>query len=260
MRESSPSASASTKAGLPIRHRVPSTCPSIPRPATSCASLEVTVGSAYSLKASASGCCEFDSSAAAIERACAGSRSLVVSVEIRRGRPSVRVPVLSSMTVSTLARPSIASGRMTSTPSLARRELAAANATGVAIESAHGQVATSTARTAGKARAGSITYQASPTKVVSSRIRTMNHEAIRSAARPKRGRSLCARSSNRTRPCKVDSAGRWVTSSVIAAPALIEPPSRGSPWARRLGSDSPVTSDSSTSAALLNTLPSTGMI
>ena len=87
----------------------------------------------------------------------------------------------------------------------------------------------------------------------------MNQDAMRSAARPRRGRCARACSSIRTSACSVDSCGALVTSSSSIAPALIEPPSSSSPVARRCGIDSPVTSDSSTTALAEQTRPSTGI-
>ena len=180
-------------------------------------------------------------------------------MRVIRGAPAVSVPVLSSMTVSIVARPSTASARITSTPSWASRELAAAIAAGVASDSAQGHVATSTASIAGKARVGSISCQITPTSTVSNKMRTTNHDAMRSAASPRRGRSLCARSSKRTSSCKVDSPGRRLTRKPSAPPALTAPPGMASCRTRRCGSDSPLSSDSSIKAPSLVRVPSTGI-
>ncbi len=62
------------------------------------------------------------------------------------GWPWVKVPVLSTTTMSTLASRSNASGRVTRSPRRASRVVAAAIAAGVASDKAHGQVTTSTSQ------------------------------------------------------------------------------------------------------------------
>src|SRR5256885_5504873 len=93
------------------------------------------------------------------------------------GFPFVRVPVLSNTTVSIRARRSIASGLTTSRPSRARRELTAANVAGVAKDSAHGQVTTSTAKVAVITYDGSITPQYTATELARIRVHTEKSDA-----------------------------------------------------------------------------------
>ena len=81
------------------------------------------------------------------------ARALSRCTSSMRGCPRVSVPVLSNTIRSALARHSSARPRVTSRPQRASRVVAAASAAGVASDSAHGQVTTSTASTVGKARA-----------------------------------------------------------------------------------------------------------
>ena len=64
---------------------------------------------------------------------------------VRRGLPSVSVPVLSTISVSTFSISSSASAFFTSTPARAPRPVATMMDIGVARPSAHGQAMISTA-------------------------------------------------------------------------------------------------------------------
>ena len=96
--------------------------------------------------ARASGCSLALSAAAAS----ASSSSAVVagvaaSIATTRGRPSVRVPVLSTSRVVAWASRSSASASFTSTPAWAPRPMPVTSETGVARPSAQGQAMMSTA-------------------------------------------------------------------------------------------------------------------
>ena len=105
---------------------------------------------------------------------------------------SVSVPVLSKMTVSMLARDSIACMRRTSTPRLASAPAVVSMAVGVASDSAQGQVTTSTATAAIKARAGSVRHQNAAAKTAASNTKARKGLAIRSASNARRGLSVAA--------------------------------------------------------------------
>ena len=161
---------------------------------------------------------------------------------------SVSVPVLSSTTVSMRASRSMASARVTSTPRRASLAVAAASATGVASDSAQGQVTTSTASTAGKARAGSTNHQHTAVATASTRITPTNQLAARSARRTSRGRSVRARSCSATMEASVELLTECTVTSVSGSPTFTLPPRISSPAWRRMAADSPVSSDSSSIA------------
>ena len=97
------------------------------------------------LNALETGCRECSARAAAMATASSGETPERVSTEPKTIASRVRVPVLSNTRVSTVARLSNACNLRTSTPLRASDPAAASMAAGVARDSAHGQVTTSTA-------------------------------------------------------------------------------------------------------------------
>ena len=111
---------------------------------------------------------------------------------------SVKVPVLSKMTVSILASDSIACILRTSTPWRASNPAEVNIAVGVASDSAHGQVTTSTATAAISARDGSVGHQNTTAKAAASNTKIRNGFATRSASTARRGFSVAACAINAT--------------------------------------------------------------
>ena len=175
-------ASAATNSGRPTRTRTPSTLPSTPSPAV-CRNSPTTgagvdaVSAAASCSARARGCSDRASTAAASAIACAGDVPPVVSHVASRTQPSVNVPVLSRTTCVTRANDSSALLRASTTPARASDPAAAANAAGVARDSAHGQDTTSSATVTGSARSGSNCHQTSAVPKASSSKAPTNHAA-----------------------------------------------------------------------------------
>ena len=147
----------------------------------------------------------------------------------------VKVPVLSTTTMSTFANRSRASGRVTRRPRRASRVVAAATAAGVASDKAQGQVTTSTANAAGSAREGSTKSQNVAAHVASVTVSTTNQEATRSAVWAIEARSACVRSSSPTMLANIDSDVRvvgdanWLTYVDGAA----DVPHRSRAWVER---------------------------
>ena len=113
--------------------------------------------SAASAMARATGCSDRRSMAAARRSASSSDQGRQEIVSVRRGRPSVSVPVLSKATVSTSASASIASALRKSMPSSAAFPEPTITDTGVANPMAQGQamINTDTAATSANGNAGS---------------------------------------------------------------------------------------------------------
>src|SRR5690606_14678501 len=125
-------------------------------------------------------------------------------------------------------------------------------ATGAARISGHGVATTRTAT----ARTGSPeTSQASPASTSDS---GRNQAAYRSARRTNGALSAEACSTSRAMPEYVDSAAVVVARRSNAPPALTTPEGTPSPAGRVTGAASPVSADSSRTAASRSTRPSTG--
>ena len=134
---------------LPTRYVVPCTAPSVPRPGTArTLSGEATANccaSAAAPTARASGCSLPLCIEATAAITCAASSPGTTSNAVRRGLPTVRVPVLSNATTSTLCASSSACASLIRMPCFAATPVPAMMAAGVARPSAHGQAMTSTA-------------------------------------------------------------------------------------------------------------------
>ena len=136
-------------AALPRATSRPATRPLIPFPGTASMSVAscsaIPRASAPWTIAAASGCSDPRSTEAA--RASSSPSPVpapMVSTSVSSGVPAVRVPVLSTTSVSTCARLSSAAASRTSTPSRAPRPVATMIDMGVASPSAHGQAMTRT--------------------------------------------------------------------------------------------------------------------
>ena len=141
--------SSAISLALPRATDWPSTTPLTPMPVTASKSVasarDTPRSSAPATMASASGCSEPRSRLAARRNTSASSCPSSGSTATSFGLPSVRVPVLSTISVSTLAKPSSASAFLISTPACAPRPVAVMIDIGVASPSAQGQAMISTA-------------------------------------------------------------------------------------------------------------------
>ena len=173
--------------------------------------------------------------------------------------PSVSVPVLSNTKCVAAASVSSAWPRVTSTPRRNSVPVAAVSAAGVASDSAHGQVTTSTATVIHSARDGSIAYHARATTAASTSSAPTNQRATRSASCAIFGFSVCARSIRRTMPASTVSCPTRPTRIVSGPFRFTAPPVSASPARFATARDSPVSSDSSTLLSPSTTVPSAGM-
>jgi hypothetical protein len=134
---------------LPRDTAWPSTRPTTPLPVTDRKSSAATGlmprASAPSTIAAASGCSLPTSTLAARRSTAPSDTSAAGMTARRRGRPSVRVPVLSTTRVSTFSRISSASAFRISTPASAPRPVPIMIDIGVASPSAHGHAMIRTA-------------------------------------------------------------------------------------------------------------------
>ena len=157
--------SSSIQRRLPITNWRPATSPSVPRPGTARTSSGAVMGNplacAASTTARASGCslplCRLAAICSRASVSISAAATLVVAgvVEtafttatrsaVNWGRPTVKVPVLSKATTSTLCASSSACASLIKMPCCAATPVPAMMATGVASPSAQGQAITSTA-------------------------------------------------------------------------------------------------------------------
>ena len=205
------------------------------------------------------GCSDPCSSAAATASACARVQSASTSSPSRESCPRVSVPVLSNTTCVTRASASIAWPRVTITPRRARLPTAAASAVGVASDSAHGQVTTSTATAVHSARAASVTAQYSAVAAATARTAATNHPAMRSAISTTCGRCAAARSVSR-RICEARVASPARCTRITAGfKRLTAPAAKPAPARLTTGRLSPVSSASSVSVSPSTKTPSAGI-
>ena len=250
---------------LPMKRSCPCTTPSVPRPGTartSCGApgLRPRAWAAAST-ARASGCSLPLCRLAAACSAAASSTPGAGNSCSRRGWPTVRVPVLSKATVSTLWAISSASASLMRMPNFAATPVPAMMAVGVASPSAHGQAMTSTATArmmATSSPAPPSHHQ--PTKVSSAMPSTTgtNTAATRSTSRCTGALTACASCTSRMMWASTLSLPAAVTRISTRPSPLIEPPVSASPAALATGSGSPVSMDSSTCVAPSATVPSAG--
>ncbi len=152
-RASASSADTSTpvsriSAVLPSASAWPSTWPRTPMPledSKSCAGASAMPRSRASATMACASGCSLPASRLAASRSASFSSNPLAGIRTRNaGRPSVSVPVLSTMRVSTLRRVSMASASRNSTPSWAARPVETMIDIGVARPSAQGQAMIST--------------------------------------------------------------------------------------------------------------------
>ncbi|VVN16601.1 hypothetical protein PS639_04069 [Pseudomonas fluorescens] len=249
--------SSQTNPGWPIRKRCSPTHPSRPRPGVLWTS---SAASGARPNARAIGCSERFSRAAARLRHWSLSSAPSGRIERSARRPSVRVPVLSKITVSIWFRPSSTWPRVNNRPSLCKVPVAAVRAVGVARDKAHGQVATSIASTIQNARDESSSHQTRPMTAAAISDSSRNHCAARSAICASRGFSAWARSSRRTMADNRVSWPRARTCTVNAPSTFRVPAVTASPGILDCGRYSPVSRDSSMLDWPSRILPSAGRI
>ena len=165
--------SSAISAVLPSARRCPATRPRTPIPLDD-SNLSGFMSARPRLSASAtiacaSGCSLPWSMLAAIVNTCSSVNPGAVTIRSNAGRPSVRVPVLSTTRVSTLHIDSMAAASRNSMPCVAARPVAAMIDIGVASPSAHGQamINTDTALTKPSTQPGSGPKMPQPNKVSS---------------------------------------------------------------------------------------------
>ena len=258
--------SSCISAALPNASRWPSTRPRTPMPlpdSKSCAGESVSPRRRASCTtACASGCSLPASRLAARRSTLSSSNGASACTPLKTGRPSVRVPVLSTISVSTLRRVSIASASRNSTPACAARPLATITDIGVASPSAQGQamISTDTALSTACVHEGSGPNRPQPSRVARAAPSTAstNQNDTRSASRCIGARVRCACATSCT-ICASTLALPSFSARITRLPApLSVAPMTWSPGARGTGIGSPVSMDSSTWLRPSTTTPSTG--
>ena len=215
---------------------------------------------AASTTARASGCSLPACTAATAASAASASVPGAGSKAVRRGRPSVSVPVLSKATVSTWWAISSASASLIRMPCFAATPVPAMMAVGVASPSAQGQAITSTATARMMAVSSPTPASHQPTKVSSAMPSTAgtNTALTWSTSRCTGALAACASSTSRMMCASTLSLPAAVTSISTRPSPLIEPPVSASPVPLATGSGSPVSMASSTCVLPSLTLPSAG--
>jgi hypothetical protein len=203
--------------------------------------------------ARAIGCSLRDSSRARTSKSGADS-----SVPARLITPVVRVPVLSSTTVSIERVDSSASGPETRMPSWDPRPDETANAVGVARPSAQGQAMMRTVRPACRPIAQPPVTSPQTRSVATAMAKTIgtNTAEIRSARRATAGLPVCARLTRSAMAASVVSAPTRVALTSSTPEVLIVAPVTVSPGATSTGTDSPVSIASSIAEWPVSTSPS----
>ena len=245
----------------------PSTMPRTPWPVSdsnSTAFLIVTCRStAASTMADARGCSLPRSRLAANDRSASLSTPVIGSTAVTFGLPSVRVPVLSTSSVSMRRRVSTASALRNSTPVWAPLPIATVMDMGVASPSAQGQamISTATAFTSAWANcgAGPRKYQAAKVATATTTTAGTNQADTRSASDWIGARLRWAAATWAT--MRASSVSAPTRSAHITKPPvpLRVPATTLSPARFSTGNGSPVSMDSSTVLAPSSTTPSTGI-
>ena len=184
------------------------------------------------------------------------------STRATRGRPRVRVPVLSKATAVRLAGSSRNEPPLTSTPLRAALVSPATMDTGVEMTSAHGQAMTSTtsasytqADHAPPKNSGGATATSAATASMAG-VYTAAKRSTHCTARARR--DWAASTMCRMRARVVSEAARVVSTSSTPPPLMV-PAYTGSPTRLGTGMDSPVMGDWSMSELPAATVPSRGM-
>ena len=211
--------------------------------------------------AAASGCSEPRSTAAAKLSTSSARRPFNGSTATTCGRPSVIVPVLSSTTASTLCAVSSTSGLLNRMPKCAPRPVPTMMAAGVAKPKLHGQAIINTATKTCNAKLKPSPAHSQPTAATTPKTSTTGtkYPATTSARRAIGALPACAASTKRTICISSASPPTRVARTMSAPAPLRLPPVTASPGALTTGSDSPVSSDSSTVELPSTTSPSAGM-
>ena len=170
----------------------------------------------------------------------------------------VSVPVLSNTTVSIVASDSRACRLRTRTPSRAKAPAAESMATGVAKDSAQGQVTISTATATIRACCGSLGHHHTSAASAASSTKTRKGRATRSASWANRGFCSEALSISATISANRVSAPTRSTRISTADSRLMLPAQTSPPTVRQRGADSPVSRASSTRVLPASNGPSAG--
>ncbi len=178
------------------------------------------------------------------------------------GRPSVSVPVLSTTSVSTWRRASIASASRNRTPCCAARPVATMIVIGVARPSAHGQamISTATALSTACVHEGAGPNRPQPKNVSTATDNTAstNQYATVSAMRCIGARERCACATSCTICASMlSSPSRSARTTRLPVPLSVAPITL-SPTVLPTGTGSPVSIDSSIEERPSITVPSTG--
>ena len=183
---------------------------------------------------------------------------------VSRGLPAVRVPVLSTTTVSARSINSSTSALRIRTPLLAPRPMPTVIDMGVASPKAqgHAMINTATAFVIADANRGSGPNASQATNVIAETATTAgtNTADTWSASFCTGARLICACATSRT-ICASSVSSPTCSAVIVNAPERLSvPPVTRSPGALIAGSESPVISDSSTELAPSATRPSTGTL
>jgi hypothetical protein len=181
---------------------------------------------------------------------------------VTEGRPSVRVPVLSTTTVSAFSITSSASAFLMRAPSRAPRPAPTMMDMGVASPSAHGQAMMSTEPATTRACAS---FGSGPTSAQTAKASTAapitagtNTAETRSTVRWMGARERCASATMATMRASMVSRPTF-SARMVSDPVWFKvPPMTVSPADLVTGMDSPVTKDSSTAERPSSTAASTG--
>ena len=251
---------------LPSGMRLPSTTPSAPLPVgeskSATGAVAIPRSSAARTMASASGCSLARSTLAASRSASSSLKPAAGTMAVTAGRPSVRVPVLSTMMVLTFSIFSSASAFLISTPACAPRPTPTMIDIGVANPNAQGQamISTDTAAIRPKEKRGSGPQidQAMKARIAITITAGTNQPDTWSARRWIGARLRCASATSWTICDNMVSRPTFRASITSAPDWFMVPPMADAPAALVTGIDSPVTIDSSTALRPSSTSPSTG--
>ncbi len=261
-----PSSSTSGKgaprnAALPRRQDTPSISPLTPPPGWARkADTGFKAPPWATIRPRAMGCSESRSRLAATCSRSASAVSEVATIRRSRGRPSVRVPVLSKARSVACPRASRAAASRTSTPFRAAEPRPTMTATGVARPRAQGQAITRRVTAGRQAWARAPVAIHHPARVSRARTRMVGTKtALMRSARSWAGAldpCACATSAA-MRASWVWAPTAWISISSME-PCTTVPATRPSPTPLGTGRGSPVSMDSSTSAWPAITRPSAG--
>ena len=250
---------------FPTATRWPSTAATAPCPGTFSSSVAGSSGApiccARRTMASASGCSESRSTAAASARTCFSEKPSACN-SVTSGSPLVSVPVLSMITTWTRAAASIAAAFLNRIPRFAPRPVPTMIAVGVARPSASGHVMTTTvmAKRMAWLKLRPASSQTTKVSVPPTSATSTSQKAARSASCCPGAFELWASWTSFTIWARAVSEPTFVARARSVPFLLIEPPISWAPGAFETGRLSPVTTDSSTSLMPSSTTASTGTL